>query len=86
MANKYTREKQIEQNEQEEHAAVDDLLKVHEVAIRLRVDDTTVRRWIKNGVLEAITLPHREKRQSYRIRSSTLEDLVNTPVGGKQAS
>jgi len=34
-----------------------DLLTVREVAKQLRVDDTTVRRWIKNGVLEAITLP-----------------------------
>ena len=32
-----------------------DLLTVREVANQLRVDDTTVRRWIKNGILEAIT-------------------------------
>lgn len=43
-----------------------DLLTVREVAKELRVDDTTVRRWIKNGVLEAITLPHRGTRQAYR--------------------
>lgn len=53
-----------------------DLLTVREVAKRLRVDDTTVRRWIKNGVLEAITLPHRGTRQAYRIRSSTLATLL----------
>jgi excisionase family DNA binding protein len=35
------------------------VLTVREVARRLRVDDTTVRRWIKSGALEAITLPHR---------------------------
>jgi len=40
------------------------------------VDDTTVRRWIKNGVLEAITLPHRGTRQAYRIRRSTLDALL----------
>lgn len=57
-----------------------ELLTVHEVASILRVDDTTVRRYIKNGVLDAITLPHREKRQSYRIRRSTLEDLLNSPA------
>jgi excisionase family DNA binding protein len=51
------------------------LLTVHEVARRLRVDDTTVRRWIKNGALEAISLPHRGTRQAYRIRQSTLEAL-----------
>ena len=56
-----------------------DLLTVREVAKQLRVDDTTVRRWIKNGVLEAITLPHRGTRQAYRIRRSTLEALLAPP-------
>jgi excisionase family DNA binding protein len=56
-----------------------DLLTVREVAKQLRVDDTTVRRWIKNGVLEAITLPHRGARQAYRIRRSTLEALLSPP-------
>ena len=53
-----------------------DLLTVREVAKQLRVDDTTVRRWIKNGILEAITLPHRGARQAYRIRRSTLNTLL----------
>ncbi|HYU72345.1 MAG TPA: helix-turn-helix domain-containing protein [Ktedonobacteraceae bacterium] len=56
-----------------------ELLTVHEVARQLRVDDTTVRRWIKNGVLEAITLPHRGARQAYRIRRSTLDALLAAP-------
>ena len=56
-----------------------DLLTVREVAKQLRVDDTTVRRWIKNGVLEAITLPHRGARQAYRIRKSTLDNLLAPP-------
>ena len=56
-----------------------DLLTVREVAKRLRVDDTTVRRWIKLGVLDAITLPHRGARQAYRIRRSTLEALLAQP-------
>ncbi len=56
----------------------EDLLTVREVAKKLRVDDTTVRRWIKNGVLEAITLPHRGTRQAYRIRRSTLDTLLNS--------
>ena len=55
----------------------EELLTVREVARRLRVDDTTVRRWIKNGVLEAITLPHRGARQAYRIRQATLDALLN---------
>lgn len=56
-----------------------ELLTVREVAKRLRVDDTTVRRWIKNGVLEAITLPHQGSRQAYRVRSSTLDALLASP-------
>ncbi len=56
-----------------------ELLTVHEVAKQLRVDDTTVRRWIKNGVLEAITLPHRGARQAYRIRRATLNALLASP-------
>jgi excisionase family DNA binding protein len=54
----------------------EELLTVGEVARRLRVDETTVRRWIKSGSLEAITLPHRGKRQSYRIKQSTMETLL----------
>ncbi len=58
----------------------EDLLTVREVARRLRVDDTTVRRWIKSGALEAITLPHRGKRQAYRIKKSTLDDLLSGSI------
>ncbi|HET8913291.1 MAG TPA: helix-turn-helix domain-containing protein [Ktedonobacteraceae bacterium] len=54
----------------------EELLTVREVARRLRVDDTTVRRWIKSSALEAITLPHRGKRQAYRIKKSTLDKLL----------
>jgi excisionase family DNA binding protein len=53
-----------------------DLLTVHEVAQILRVDDTTVRRWIKHGVLDAITLPHFNKRHSYRVKRETLNALL----------
>jgi excisionase family DNA binding protein len=58
----------------------EELLTVREVARRLRVDDTTVRRWIKSGSLEAITLPHRGKRQAYRIKQSTLDTLLSSPL------
>ncbi len=57
----------------------DELLTVREVARRLRVDDTTVRRWIKSGSLEAITLPHKAKRQAYRVKQSTLNVLLKGP-------
>jgi len=57
----------------------EELLTVREVARRLRVDDTTVRRWIKSGALEAITLPHKGRRQAYRIKKSTLDALLKSP-------
>jgi excisionase family DNA binding protein len=56
----------------------EELLTVQEVAQILRVDDTTVRRWIKDGVLEAIALPHRGTKQSYRIRRKTIDNLVGS--------
>jgi excisionase family DNA binding protein len=58
----------------------DELLTVHEVARRLRVDDTTVRRWIKSGALEAVTLPHAHKRRAYRVKVSTLHKLMEKPI------
>jgi len=71
----------IAQDQKEAKVAHDeaDLLTVREVAQQLRVDDTIVRRWIKNGVLEAITLPHRGTRQAYRIRRATLNALLAPP-------
>ena len=53
----------------------DQLLTVSEVAEILRVDATTVRRWVKNGVLEAVSLPHAGLRQSYRIKRETLNKI-----------
>lgn len=54
----------------------EELLTVQEVADRLRVTEATVRRWIKNGSLDAIKLPHRGKREVYRIRQSTLKTVL----------
>ena len=59
---------------------LNDLLTVAEVATILRVDDTTVRRWVKQGALEAIVLPHVNERQAYRVRRSTLEQLIGSPI------
>lgn len=56
----------------------EELLTVREVARRLRVDETTVRRWIKNGSLAAITLPHQGARETYRIKKSTLDALLHS--------
>jgi excisionase family DNA binding protein len=60
---------------QDNHA---ELLTVSQVAQQLRVDTTTVRRWIKSGALDAIALPHVGVRQSYRIKRSTLEMLLSS--------
>lgn len=61
-----------------------DLLTVSEVAQILRVDDTTVRRWVKMGALEAVVLPHVNKRQAYRIRRSTLEQVLKNGDGSPE--
>lgn len=53
----------------------EELLTVQEVAKILRCNDTTVRRWIKHGALEAVSLPHRGNRRGHRIRRSTLDGL-----------
>ena len=62
----------------------DELLTVHEVATRLRVDATMVRRWIHNGVLSAITLPHSGKRQGYRVRQSVLHMVLKSTATTSQ--
>jgi excisionase family DNA binding protein len=59
--------------------AEEELLTVREVARRLRVDDTTVRRWIKSGALEAVTLPHKGRRQAYRVKTTTMNKLLQGP-------
>lgn len=58
----------------------EELMTVREVADALRVDDTTVRRWIKLGALKAIVLPNKNKRQAYRIRRSTLNAVLDKPI------
>ncbi len=58
--------------------AKSDLLTVAEVALILRVDDTTVRRWVKQGALDAIVLPHTNLRQVYRIRRETLDEVMGS--------
>lgn len=75
------RHKRIEMDEEQgmdENAMGGDLLTVREVARHLRVDDTTVRRWIKSGALEAVALPHSGKRCGYRVRKNTLNSLFNS--------
>lgn len=74
-------------NVETEHTAallkkLDDFLTTSQVARRLRVNVTTVLRWIKSGALEAVTLPYRSK-QCYRVPKSAIEKLIN---GGKEAT
>lgn len=59
-----------------------DLLTVGEVAKILRVDTTTVRRWVKQGALHAVILPHVNNRQAYRIKRDTLEQVLG-PVSAQ---
>ncbi len=61
-------------NNQNNHS---DLMTISEVARILRVDNTTVRRWVKLGVMEAVILPHVNERQAYRIRRSTVDAILN---------
>ena len=53
----------------------DELLTVGEVAKRLRVDDTTVRRWIRQGILEAVKLPYRQ-RSAHRVKQSVVASIL----------
>ena len=53
-----------------------ELMRVDEVAEFLRVDDTTVRRWVKLGALDAVLLPGRGKKQYYRIKKSELSKVL----------
>lgn len=60
-----------------------ELLTVSEVADILRVDDTTVRRWVKQGALEAVVLPHVNERQAYRIKRETLDRVIGTDASAQ---
>lgn len=53
-----------------------DLLTVQEVARIFRVDDTTVRRWVKSGAMEAVPLPHVNDRVAYRIKRVTVDKVL----------
>lgn len=57
-----------------------ELLTVSEVAQTLRVDGTTVRRWVKQGILEAVVLPHARTRRGYRVKRETLNKLLEPAI------
>jgi excisionase family DNA binding protein len=54
---------------------MNELLTVQEVAKILRVDVTSVRRWIKAGALKGVKLPSNGKKQSFRIRREDVDAL-----------
>jgi excisionase family DNA binding protein len=76
---KHTTENVADEQEMTTQDTSKDLLTVREVAKHLRVDDTTVRRWIKSGALDAVALPHSGKRCGYRVRKYTLDALFSAP-------
>ena len=69
MVKRFDEEETVQEEETE-------LLTVKELSRELRVDETTVRRWAKQGTLEVVTLPHRGKRQMLRIKRATLNGLL----------
>jgi excisionase family DNA binding protein len=55
-----------------------ELLTVQEVAEALRVDYSTVRRWIGVGALEAVKLPSgMGQRAIHRVRRETVNAILN---------
>lgn len=60
------------------------LLNSREVAERLRVDLSTVRGWVNEGLLEAITLPTKGRRHCYRFRESVIDAIYekHSNIGG----
>jgi excisionase family DNA binding protein len=57
--------------------SMEEFLTPQEVAARLRVKATTVRRWIATGVLEAETIQE-GKRNWHRIKKSLIETMTAT--------
>ena len=64
----------------------DEWLTVEEVAERLKVDPETVRRWIRRGELEVLSLG--AARAGYRIRGDELDRFIAERYGkvGKAAA
>lgn len=69
-----------------EEQPTQNLLTVVEVAHHFRVDPSTVRRWIKLGSLEAISLPSAGCRTVYRVRRATLDAIDELTVSSAHQS
>ena len=59
-------------------------LTADEVAKELRVHIETVRRWLRDGTLPAISLGSR--KGGYRVRRSDLEQFIEKRLGGIEAA
>jgi hypothetical protein len=66
----------MSENKTQANEKASSYLKVAEVARLLRVNPTTVRSWIVKGLLDATPLPHRGKRQEYRITPAALDRAI----------
>lgn len=54
-----------------------ELLTIGEVAKFFRVDPCTVRRWVKKGALQGVTLPFgSRRRKAYRVRKRAVQDWL----------
>lgn len=55
---------------------VEALYTITEVARRVRVDPSTVRRYIRRGLVRSIPLPHTGNRITHRIPQSSLDAML----------
>src|SRR5690349_4349792 len=66
----------LESGEGEADEEEEALLTVRETALFLRVNASTVRRWIAEGTLAAVKLPGKGKHQVYRVKKSTIDEVL----------
>lgn len=63
---------------------MNELLTVRRVADYYKVHPNTVRCWIRDGTLKAVTLPHKGDHKVYRIRLDRLERMTNDEKSEEQ--
>ncbi|GAC1662327.1 MAG: hypothetical protein PVS3B3_33450 [Ktedonobacteraceae bacterium] len=55
----------------------DELMTMQEVAQILRMDEATVRRWARSGIIDVIELPRVKKNTRYRMRRTAFDAMLN---------